>query len=409
MSFKHTCRVALASFHQPATSRFYHIARMQDRWTPPPDPHRPRNPYFPGFSCEILPHTPPSPFGTREYPEAPRTSASQQWLRQANQTQVVLNYPPIETVQQASTIIRFPKANLSITRSIAIGNGRGPQLALCTITPQDVSEHRPPFTAVAKIYDALYYPFINSMIPRPSDVCLEADGDYSRETAAYEHLSGVGLLGGFTPDYYGSWTMNVPMRMDGYGAECGNYVRPVRLVLLEALHGPNMMSVFARNSPYAEAEPNAFHYTEEYRLEVMAQVLEGETRQFHAGVRQSDLAPRNIMLADDPRLHGGSMSRDSAPRVVLVDYDRAIVFQRTTRGVTALHEKPLPQNPSERFRRDDFREFIGWVPESWHQGEDRGKHTRLAWLERTFGGEKAASYEPVEQQEEDSNSGTEYD
>ena len=177
---------------------------MQQSWTPPPDPQRPQIPYFPGFQCDILTHTPPSPFGTREYPRAPRASAPQHSLQQAIQTQVVLNYPPIETLQMSSKSTRFAKAVISITKSIAIGNGRGPQLALCAVTPEDVPGYQPPFAAVAKIYDALYYPFTNSMIPRPADVCLEADGDYSREAAAYEHLNSVGLSGGFAPEYYGS-------------------------------------------------------------------------------------------------------------------------------------------------------------------------------------------------------------
>lgn len=141
----------------------------------------------------------------------------------------------------------------------------------------------------------------------------------------------------------------------------------------------------------------------------MARILEGETRQFHARVRQSDLAPRNIMLADDPRVHGGAMNPDSAPRVVLVDYSRAIVFQRTIRGLAALQENPLPQNPLGRFRQDDFRRFRGWVPENWHQQEQGVDSTRRAWLESTFGGEKAALYEPVEEEEEDPNSVTGFD
>lgn len=253
---------------------------------------------------------------------------------------------------------------------------------------------------MAKIYDGLYYPFTSSMCSEPEDVCIDADGDYSREAAAYEQLTAAKLTGDFAPKYYGAWTMHLPLRIDSDRPYAGDHVRPVRLILMEAIHGPSMRDMFTRNSPYAGAGPDAYHYSEDYRLDVMARILDGETRQFHAGVRQHDLYPRNIILAESPEARAGTNTTETRCRVVLVDYNRALVFQRTIRGLTRAQRKPRPQNPLERHKRNPLLVFAGWVPESWHYEIEEADRVRLRWFEETFCGEKAALYEPIDTEDD---------
>lgn len=80
-----------------------------------------------------------------------------------------------------------------------------------------------------------------------------------------------------------------------------NHARPVRLVLMEAIDGPNMRSVFLQNSPIKHSEPDAFHLPESYRLDIMANILDAGVGLFHAGIRHRDHYPRNILIVPDPR------------------------------------------------------------------------------------------------------------
>ncbi|GAW23872.1 hypothetical protein ANO14919_134490 [Xylariales sp. No.14919] len=61
----------------------------------------------------------------------------------------------------------------------------------------------------------------------PNDFVWQADMDYSREAAAYNHLEAAMKLQlpGFAPRYYGSWTFELPVT--------GNRRRAVRLILIE--------------------------------------------------------------------------------------------------------------------------------------------------------------------------------
>jgi hypothetical protein len=101
-------------------------------------------------------------------------------------------------------------------------------------------------------------------------------------------------------------------------------------------------------------------------------------RQLQFGVNQSDFVGRNVVLASDPdstTTSGGL----SLPRVVLIDYNTAIVN-------TAPYEQGhslLPESPIRRFWNaylwEDFR---GWAPHEW---KDIGFQRR--WLVQIFNGD----------------------
>jgi hypothetical protein len=104
-----------------------------------------------------------------------------------------LAYPSIETDPPSDP----NTCQLTVIKSIAIGNARGTQLVVCSVTPSAAVTE--PYVAVAKIFDPLYYSIsldLNSSV----DVVWNADKDYSYETAAYEHLHKSGLAGTSAPN-----------------------------------------------------------------------------------------------------------------------------------------------------------------------------------------------------------------
>ncbi|CAJ2513196.1 Uu.00g013150.m01.CDS01 [Anthostomella pinea] len=347
-----------------------------DRWAPPPDPDRPNCPYVPGFQTGIETHRPPTLFGGRLYGRGERPDPSGEWLSNATQSEHVLAYPPLET----SSPIQPATANLTVIKTISIGNARGAQLVACRVAPQD---GKPPYSAVAKIYDALYYPFSDYIIRAPIDVVDMADEDYSREAAAYEHLKTRGSTGSFAPAYFGSWTLRMPITKDGKTIQ-----RPVRLILMEHLDGPSMRDMYARNASGPNATLDGFHLEEEYRLEVLARLMDGLSRQLHMGVAQRDVAPRNVVVVPPP---AARPSTKPVPRVVLVDYNKSIVYERTKFGQRACQKMELPPNPMERYWDESLPDLAGWIPHEWY----RTSRLRQEWLTNRFGGEKRSLYAPI--------------
>lgn len=117
-----------------------------------------------------------------------------------SQTKHVVTHPSLETPPPT----KLRTARLIVTRSLAIGNARGAQILLCSITPCGEDENAAPFEAVAKIYDPLYYSFSWDIGNYPCDVVCKADEDYAQEVAAYECLTRAGQTGSFAPAYFGS-------------------------------------------------------------------------------------------------------------------------------------------------------------------------------------------------------------
>ncbi|KAI3393720.1 hypothetical protein diail_3764 [Diaporthe ilicicola] len=354
-------------------------------WSPADDPDKPPFPYITGFTTQIHRHSPPPPFGAPHYGPGPRRGHSSQYLHGVPHSELVVDNPPLDTPplppSQAET------ARLTIHTPISVGSDRDAQILTCSVTP-----HRgEPFQAVAKIYDALYYRFSESYANAPRDVVAEADGDYSREAAAYEFLQATGQTGSFAPAYYGSWTLNLPITSRGNA-----YVRPVRLILIERLDGPSIRDSLMYNGP-KDAGKDAFHYPLEYRLEILALAMNGYVRQQHSGIDQWDFAGRNIILAlrmpsNEPAV---VIAGISLPRVVLIDYNMAVVYSLTEEGKIPLMDWPRPWNPMVYFWHLPMTDFGGWVPHEWH---DNPKFMQ-EWLQSRFGTEeKRKLYAPVEQE-----------
>ncbi|KAI1420596.1 hypothetical protein F5Y12DRAFT_772416 [Xylaria sp. FL1777] len=355
----------------------------------PPDPDRPRCPYVPGFIMQVMEHEPPPPFGPGGgpggYPPSSRPVWSAEWLKSTPQTQQVLENPPLDTQWSSNTSPRT--AVLTITKTIRTGQDRGAQLVVCQVLLRGQKESS---TVVAKIYDSLYYSPYHPFSERLYDVVRAADMDYSREAAAYRHLQATKTRQrpGFAPEYYGSWTFKLALTRQGK-----EHKRSIRLVLIEHIPGSPIGNLFTLKS--FKSTPDAFQYDETYRLNVLAEILEGTTKQLHSGVSQEDRRPMNVMLVPSPQ---ETIPPRSVPRVVLIDYNRAVVHQHTKYGPFPSESLNLPINPAERFwSGEEMSSWCGWAPSQWYT-HCQGKEHYQKWLLTKFGGDNMGRFEPIRKQ-----------
>ncbi|KAK2599837.1 hypothetical protein N8I77_011560 [Diaporthe amygdali] len=343
--------------------------------TSSPDPDKPNCPYLPDLEVDISTHTAPLPFGGGMYPLGSYPWRKEKWLYSVTQTTHVITHPPLETPPS----VQENTVRLVVTKSLAIGNARGAQVLLCSIIPYGEGEKT--FEAVAKIYDPLYYPPFSEIGSYPLDVVGDADEDYSKEAAAYKCLERAGQTGLFAPAFFGSWTFSFPT---SYKQEI--HQRKIRLILIEYIPGICMRDLFVQNGLN---QINATHLSEEYRLEVLAILLDGVAKQCHAGVDQRDLSPRNVIITPPPK------PKETRPqRVVLIDYNISTVYELTEYGKRPSQLAKLPPNPMELFWTASLSDLAGWVP----PGLCYDRRLQQEWLRSEFGGEKKVLYEPLEKE-----------
>lgn len=86
-------------------------------------------------------------------------------------------------------------------------------------------------------------------------------------------------------------------------------------------------------------------------------------------------------------------SHTGIPRVVLVDYNTAIVYSLTLDGRSTEERLALPVNPMQWFWKQAIGgDFVGWVPPKW----EAIRKPMQEWLVQRFGSkEQRALYEPV--------------
>jgi hypothetical protein len=152
-----------------------------------------------------------------------------------------------------------------------------------------------------------------------------------------------------------------------------------------------MKDLFTKKSPY---QIDATHLSKDYRLQVLAMLLDGVVKQRHAGVDQRDLAPWNVFLIPPPKLIQEptqeltqelmqKLTQELPQRVVLIDYNAATVWELTKHGKQAVQLARLPPNPMKRFWRTWLSELAGWAPT-----ELSDPRRFQEWLCQEFGGKK---------------------
>ena len=80
--------------------------------------------------------------------------------------------------------------------------------------------------------------------------------------------------------------------------------RPVRLVLMEYIDGQTIQELYSRNSTYPALlnQLDASHIPEEYRLDVVAQILEAQVAMLQAGIEPGPLSinPKTVLIRSHP-------------------------------------------------------------------------------------------------------------
>lgn len=212
-------------------------------WFPPEDPHKPDLPYTVGFTVDI--HRERAPTAAALRPALPRD-----YLETVTHSEAVLASAPVKSGPEADTNTepadcQNEMAKLVITAQIAVGAERGAQVVAVTVTPSSKDKApRESYNAVAKIYDPLYYSFDSRIGHHPEDCVYSAGRDYIHEASAYEHLWLAGQTGTFAPEYYGSWSCNLPITIRG-----SPQTRNINLILMESLEGNSILSTRIQNNP----------------------------------------------------------------------------------------------------------------------------------------------------------------
>lgn len=343
-------------------------------------------PYLAGFKAHIQSHVAPAPFGDpRLYGSWPREHILDAELETLTQTALVLSHPPLEaTTVPSDSDLSSETAVLTITSHISVGCEGGAQIVVCNVVKDD----KPPFEALAKIFDPLYYRFNHIIASQARDVTAEADQDYATEAAAYKQIKSAGRASKATPAYYGSWTFNQPILSGSV-----QQMRPVRLVLIEHLQGSNLHRLRIRNTADFGDGKDAVQFSEEHRLEVLAQAMNSYVRVLHCGVEQNDFAARNVILCSPDTSKSMTVTGASIPRVAIIDYNTAIVHKCTLDGESIEENLALPVNPVQWFWKQSLGgDFLGWVPPEW----EGSRKPMQEWLLQKFGSEEQRTlYEPV--------------
>ncbi|KAK7719415.1 hypothetical protein SLS63_010052 [Diaporthe eres] len=325
---------------------FVHIEDLDKelgRWKVPPEPLRPANPYKKGQIMEIRKHTACPPFGA-DYPyyEGVPEYTSERHLRGTTLVELCLDHP----APKGGTATDQEPQTLEILKEIRAGDESGAQIVVCQFSASQEE-------VVAKIYDPLYYGFAHRMwSDQPRDVTYEAHMDYCREVAAYSELDGA-LGGKEIPQYYGSWTFQLPLEIPGRKPA----MRDIRLVLMEYIQGTQMTYLSPESVP------------ESVGMEIVTRLVEARAKIQFAGVKHGDISQRNIMvcLAEPHRV----------TRVAFVDFNYAVVhrladyeqrfpgFDRRPKSNRRQKSNKLP-NPIDVWWGGALYGVVGeWLPKSW--------------------------------------------
>lgn len=110
------------------------------------------------------------------------------------------------------------------------------------------------------------------------------------------------------------------------------------------MDGTTIRNTLAKNDSHWDAGKDSFHYPEDYRLEILAQAMDGFVRQHHSGVHQQDFASRKLMLVANTKPTAEVLIKGGLPlrRIVLVDYSKAMVYRLTKAGRDPVEDLPLP-------------------------------------------------------------------
>lgn len=321
------------------------------RWVRPSEPQKPPIPYRKDTHLGIHRIEPPPPFSAPYWDSAPghlkefitrERTATADHLKTLSMVKYCLSQAvlPCDVVQGQT-------ADLRILDELAIGDGRGAQIVTCT------ASNEPGVSLVAKVYDALYYPFMHDDAPgTPLDIVTQADMDLTGEAAAYNSLNSA-LGGDLIPRYYGAWAFTQPLL---------GQLRTVNLILMEHVQGTLLSDI------------NPTVCTKDERLNVLAKVMEAEVVMYHLGVNHYDLAPRNIIISP-----GHSGLADPKLQIRVIDFNKVEIYALRG-GKPSCLTQTQPESPV-RYWEDDYpSQMADWIDDEYY--DDRGRWN--AWIRQRW-------------------------
>ena len=303
-------------------------------------------PYVVGFGMDAFKEEPPEPQG-RNYDTVWLEDCDSQRMRMSHK-QLCYGYRcrPGRILPNSPTRLKF-------TAVIRSGVNQGAQVVV-------VNDNM-----VAKIYDPLFYNPKHCLV----DAVYTADGEYSREAAAYRYLQDYRNLSDILPTYFGSYTaqMTTTTTIEGRST---TYEYNVHMILIEYIRGRCMRD--ARRLALSSA-----------RQAIFKQCMDADMRLRHAGVRHGSVCPRNIILV-------GTDFEKPDVKVKIIDFGQSTIFYhpryRLKNAAARLKETarkwdPLGRLPSPLcYWWHKMNGFIGWFPDK--DGDDS---VMEAWMWKEFG------------------------
>ena len=311
-------------------------------------------PYKPGLELELHRHTPPDPFGSHNMIPYGRCTerlwnvycnAPDYW--DENRIQFALEYPPIETkppVAKGGKLTMTAKFVVHRVIEQSQRSSGGPTL----LEGKFYRDRRFVRNAMAKVYDGVFYSveggYGYGYDAGHPDPMIQADLDYSIESAAYEDIQTAGHCGSFTPQYYGSWTFSLETNEDGVTG-----ARQVRMILLEKVEGAQTMAEVIRKAS-TKQEVSWYSGSDGWvldrerlppvkdRLKVLKNLLEAWDRiWWDAKVSHYHLSPEDVLIRQDNT-------------VAIINFEQATVYSWVERWGEPGDMQAYPDHP--RYAKD---------------------------------------------------------
>ncbi|KAH0421953.1 hypothetical protein CcaCcLH18_13115 [Colletotrichum camelliae] len=375
--------------------------------------------YQPGTILCLSPHEPPEPYGISHYDNPKQLSSKDKMPskeeEQMSRTELVFGYTPYVSSAERKNDenILLPtdsthsdqtkgkkkstpkpykpfkvfQVEVKIVRLISGGSEAGCQILLCeatavpkpklwTTNPKNIGEpslYGEPLNVgdlvAVKVFDPLFYGDVSDTDKGPWKVTIIADGDLSRENAAYRHLWEAGRTGPphLAPQYHGSWTFSLGTAYPKFKGQ----TRRVGAIMIEYIHGKSIEELCYRNKHYHLLPPTGPTYldfeetkqldlTREVRLKTLKNFMKHTVHQLHAGVEHWWPEPENILI---------STYENDKPRVVLIDYVSSMIDSKRKVPYGLFKGYTKPPHPFGEFSIQKLTNFAGWFPPGWRHGQ----------------------------------------
>ncbi|KAI8257775.1 hypothetical protein K4K58_003745 [Colletotrichum sp. SAR11_239] len=387
-----------------------------------------------GTSIALTPHKPSNPFGAPAFPipanvniadmefndrlyEMSRSEHALHHLPppytpMTREQRIAADLPPCwPTKAELASPENGKPVTLKLMKLLKGGPWLGPATFLCEVRsePSYLPFSRPyklPKHVVAKFQDPLLFEVEHPEEQGPFNEFGRANINFSRETAAYEHLREKGYHGvpakppkdsrvraHIAPEYYGAFIAEIKCYNPALRGEAAFLTRSVGVILLEHIDGRSILDLCTTHPgatllPQTPLQPfrnahGTLHTSKQARLDILKIFIDGYVHQLHAGVTHDCIAPENIIVAP---------SRGPSPRVALLHYRDSIVNSKRKEPLRTWGSPDHPPHPYDVFKnRHYLRRLAGWFPPQW-MDEDNTEYED--WLIETFDDDSCGPYHP---------------